>query len=410
MSAGAPVDYRQGMTADRDHGDDLRGASRLVVEATKGVTTAVEQMHRAIADGPGGIARPLTLPGRLVAGMVYGSVRGVASLVGAGLDRGLVQLRPLLGASPPGPEREAIVAALNGVVGDWLEATGNPLAIASRLRRGGAPLVLEPPALAATVPARGRVVVLIHGSSMSDVQWRRRGHDHGAALEADGYAAVYAHYNSGRHVSTNGAELAALLEQLVAGWPTPIERLALVGHSMGGLVARSACVVGEQAGHRWREALRTLVCLGTPHHGAPLERGGNLLERALGTTRYSAPLARLGRLRSAGVTDLRYGNLLDDDWAGVDRFAPHGDRRTPVPLPTGVACHAIAATLSAVVEAAPRGDGLVPVDSALGRHPRRELTLAFPPGHQRVILGAGHMDLLDHPDVAAQLRAWLAAG
>ena len=74
------------MTADRDHGDDLRGASRLVVEATKGVTTAVEQMHRAIADGPGGIARPLTLPGRLVAGMVYGSVRGVASLVGAGLD------------------------------------------------------------------------------------------------------------------------------------------------------------------------------------------------------------------------------------------------------------------------------------------------------------------------------------
>jgi pimeloyl-ACP methyl ester carboxylesterase len=395
------------MAAERDHADDLRGASRLVVEATRGVTTAVEQMHRAIADGPAGVARPLTLPGRLVAGIVYGSVRGVTSLVGAGLERGLVQLGPLLGASAPGPEREAVVAAINGVVGDWLAATDNPLAIPSRLRRGGVPLVLEPAALAAAVPARAKVVVLVHGSSMSDVQWRRRGHDHGVALEADGFAAVYAHYNSGRHVSQSGAELAALLEALVAAWPVPLTELALIGHSMGGLVARSACAAGERDGHRWRAALRSLICLGTPHHGAPLERGGNLLERVLGATRYSAPLARLARLRSAGVTDLRYGNVLEEDWAGVDRFAPHGDRRTPVPLPAGVACYAIAATLGAVDEAARRGDGLVPVDSALGRHPRPDATLAFPAAHQQIVDGAGHLDLLDHPAVTAQLRAWL---
>lgn len=293
------------------------------------------------------------------------------------------------------------------MVGDWLAATDNPLAIPSRLRRGGVPLVLEPAALAAAVPARAKVAVLVHGSSMSDVQWRRRGHDHGAALEADGFTAVYAHYNSGRHTSQSGAELAALLEALVAAWPVPLTELALIGHSMGGLVARSACAAGERAGHRWRATLRSLICLGTPHHGAPLERGGNLLERLLGVTRYSAPLARLARLRSAGVTDLRYGNVLDEDWAGVDRFAPHGDRRTPAPLPAGVACYAIAATLGAVDDVARRGDGLVPVDSALGRHPRPEATLAFPATHQQIVAGAGHLDLLDHPAVTAQLRAWL---
>jgi hypothetical protein len=398
------------MPGHRDHGEDLRGASRLVIDATRGVTRVVEAMHRAIADGPGGLARPLTGPGRLVSRLVYGSVDGTAALVGAGLDRALARLGPSLGASRPGPEREAVLAAVNGVVGDWLAASDNPLAIRGRLRRDGVPLVLERAALAAAIPdAGGAIAVLVHGSSMSDLGWRRRGHDHGAALaDALGFTPVYAHYNSGRHISKSGAELAGLLEDLVAAWPTPVAELVLVGHSMGGLVARSACVAAERDGHAWRAALRALVCLGTPHHGAPLERGGNLFERALGVTRFSAPLARLGRLRSAGVTDLRYGNVVDADWVGVDRFAPGGDRREPTPLPVGVACHALAATTARTLDGALPGDGLVPVDSALGRHPRPELTLAFPPAHQRIIAGAGHLDLLDHPEAWAQLRTWLA--
>jgi len=400
------------MAGHRDHGDDLRGVSRLVIDATQAVTRVVEDMHRAIADGPGGIARPFTLPARVVSRLVYGSIRGTASLVGAGIDHALAQLGPTLGTSRPGPEREAVLAAVNGVVGDWLEATRNPLAIRSRLRRDGAPLVLEREALAAAIPGvSGAIAIMIHGSSMSDVGWRRRGHDHGAALADElGFTPVYAHYNSGRHVSINGAELAGLLDQLVAAWPTPVEDLVLIGHSMGGLVARSACVVAERDDHAWRPALRAMVCLGTPHHGAPLERSGNLLEHALGAIRYTAPLARLGQLRSAGVTDLRYGNVIDEHWAGVDRFAAGIDRRSPTPLPDGVACHAIAATLARTVDDAPPGDGLVPVDSALGRHPRPELTLAFPPAHQRIVAGAGHLDLLDHPEVTAQLRTWLAAG
>jgi pimeloyl-ACP methyl ester carboxylesterase len=298
------------------------------------------------------------------------------------------------------------------VLGDYLEASGNPLAIPMRLRRDGAPLTVERTALAAAMPrASGRVLVLVHGSCMSDLQWRRQGHDHGAALERDlGWTAVYLHYNSGLHVSVNGRRFARALEDLAREWPVPLEELAIVGHSMGGLLARSAGHYGREAGHDWLRHLRKMVFLGTPHHGSPLERAGNRVDAALGATRYSAPLARLGMIRSAGVTDLRYGNLLDEDWHGRDRFARDGDRRRPVPLPQGVACYAVAATLEGRTRAAAvlPGDGLVPLASALGRHPKAELALDFPESRRWIAAGMSHFDLLSRPEVYARLRDWLA--
>jgi pimeloyl-ACP methyl ester carboxylesterase len=394
----------------RNHVDDLRGASRLAIDATRGVTAVVEAMHTTIASGPALLGSPLAGPARLITGLAYGAVSGVTQLVGASIDLALAQLAPRVGAGAPGLEREIVVAALNGVLGDHLRAQGNPLAIDMRLRRGGEPLVLTPVGLRAAVPAAtGRVLVLIHGSCMMDQQWTRRGVDHGELLARDlGYTPVYLHYNSGQHISTNGAELAGLLEQLVGAWPVPIDDLALLGHSMGGMVARSACRVGDERGHAWRTHLRTLITLGSPHHGAPLERGGNLLERAIGISRYSAPLARLGRIRSAGITDLRYGNVLDEHWQGRDRFAPTRDDRTPVPLPAGVRCYALAGTLSPTLAGDLRGDGLVPVASALGDHPIAALSLAFPADRRAIVPATGHMDLLDAPEVAATLSTWLA--
>jgi pimeloyl-ACP methyl ester carboxylesterase len=393
------------------HVDDLRGATRLAVEATRGVTDLVEAMHQTIGGGPAILGRPLAGPTKLVTGWVYASIRGVTGLVGAGLDGALAQLAPLVsgGEGAPGPEREALVAALNGVLGDYLSETGNPLAIAMRLRQGGRPLAVEPAALRAAFPeAGGKLLVLVHGSSMSDVGWQRRGHDHGAALARDfGYTPIYLHYNSGLHVSLNGAAFAALLEELVAAWPAPIEELTLVCHSMGGLVARAACHYAEVESRAWRAKLRALVCLGTPHHGAPLERGGNLVDRLLAISRYSAPFARLGKIRSAGVTDLRFGNVLHEHWQGRDRFAHHPDGRGPLALPAGVACYAIAATTTKQPGGRLASDGLVPVDSALGRHAEPALTLAFPEAHQWIGYGMGHLDLLDRPEVYEVLRGWL---
>jgi pimeloyl-ACP methyl ester carboxylesterase len=244
---------------------------------------------------------------------------------------------------------------------------------------------------------------------MHDRQWLRLGPVHGAALARDlGYTPLYAHYNSGLHISTNGRRLAGQLEELVAAWPLPLEELVLIGHSMGGLVSRSACHAGETAGHRWRRQLRALVCLGSPHHGTVLERGGNWIDVLLGVSRYSAPFARLGKLRSAGVTDMRFGNVLDEHWEGRDRFAPGRDARSALPLPDGVACYAVAATSATQPAARLPGDGLVSVDSALGRHARPELALAFPADHQFIGFGMGHLDLLGRPEVYDTLRTWLS--
>ncbi len=395
----------------RRHADDLRGATRLAVEATRGITDLVEAMHNRIGAGPDLLGRPLAAPVRFVNGLVYGSVRGVTGLVGAGIDLALAELAPLLGESLPGVERDAIVAVLNGVLGDYLRETKNPLAIESELRRGGRRLALDAAGLRAALgEPRSRVVVLVHGSSMSDLGFSRAGHDHGAALERDGgFSSVYAHYNSGLHISTNGAELSALLEALVAAWPAPVDEVVLVGHSMGGLVARSACHAAEAAGHAWRAKLTKLVSLGSPHQGAPLERGGNWLDFLLGVSSYSAPLARLGKIRSAGVTDLRFGNVLDEHWQGRDRFELGRDRRTKLALPSGVDCYAVAGTTSADGPGGLLGDGLVPVESALGRHRDPALDLGFPPDHQCVVTKTGHLDLLSSPEVYAQLAAWLGA-
>jgi hypothetical protein len=191
----------------------------------------------------------------------------------------------------------------------------------------------------------------------------------------------------------------------------PVTELSVLANSVGGLVTRSAGHYGAEAKHRWLASLHSIVFLGTPHHGAPLERGGNSLQTVLGISPYTAPLARLGWLRSAGITDLRYGNLRDEDWKDRDRFAPAGDPRQPVPLPKGVECYALAATLgqsSGDLNDRLLGDGLVPVAGALGRHVDATKALPIPESHQWISYGTKHLDLLSDREVYARLRNWYA--
>jgi pimeloyl-ACP methyl ester carboxylesterase len=405
--------------------DDLRGGVRLAIDGVGGVTGIVQAMHHRIARGSTlGVMRGV--PGSGITALVYGSIRGTTRLVGKALDAALAGVQRVLDARlrelPPEqakPRRDALVAALNGVVGDHLERSGNPLAIQFELR-------VRQAAGAGSAPAAGpRMLLLIHGLCMNDRQWTRDGHDHGQALAgALGYTPVYVRYNSGRHIWVNGAELAEALERCVRQWPVPLERIDILGHSMGGLVARSAIHQATQAGMAWPALIKKLVFLGTPHHGAPLERGGNWLHRTLGISSYLVPLTRLSGLRSEGITDLRHGNLLAQD-EPASRFEMR-DTRTAVPLPHRVACYAVAGTLgpkaqdaSETAPAAPAnarmrpdawlGDGLVPLASALGRHARPARDLRLPPSHVWIGRGIHHLDLLGSPAVYQHLRRWLAS-
>lgn len=391
---------------------DLLGFSRLANGLVEQVTGVVEELHNKIAFTSSDLSAPSTQTFATgITAMVYRSIRGVTGLVGSSL---LASERLLAPANEKrlSSRREATVAAVNGVFGDYLVQTNNPLAISMSLRRRGRPLQIERNALQRTLRPTAKLLLLAHGLCLNDLQWKRKGHDHGAALARDlGYTPLYLHYNSGLHVSENGKLFSALLETLVEEWPLPLKEMVILGHSMGGLVARSAYYYGKEEGHRWPSHLRRLIFLGTPHHGAPLERLGNWADTTLESHPYAAPFARLGKIRSAGITDMRYGNLLEADWKGRDRFAPTIDLRKPVPLPGDVQSYAIAATRQPDVGSGPDmlGDGLVTLDSALGRHPNPEMSLGFADSRTWIACGMNHWDLLSHQAVYQHLCSWLAS-
>jgi len=186
----------------------------------------------------------------------------------------------------------------------------------------------------------------------------------------------------------------------------------VLAHSMGGLVIRSAVAQARQQALQWPVHLKNIVFLGTPHHGAPLERAGHWVDQLLGATPFSAPFARLAQLRSAGITDLRYGHVLAADWEGRDRFRRTPDSRVPVPLPDGVACYTVAATTAAkrsLLADRLLGDGLVPLHSALGQHDDPARTLAFAKPAQWIAYRTHHMALLHSPAVVQQVERWLAS-
>ena len=383
------------------HASDIRGMAQLATEATSGVVSMAEGVHQSVLSTLG--IPPGNTPEQTggITGLLYESIRGVTRLLGKKLDRALARLQPVLESAEQAPQgsrqREAVLAVLNGLMGDSLASTDNPLAT---------PMTFH--YLDEAPKPTGKVLLLIHGLCMNDLEWHGEVVDHGAALAlALGYAPIYLRYNSGLHTSKNGRQLASMLEGLVAQWPTPIEELSVVAHSMGGLVARSAVYYARQEALSWPGRLKSIVFLGTPHHGAPLERAGNWVDVLMGRSPYTAPFSKLGHVRSAGITDLRYGFVVDEDWRGQDRFRRRRDSRQLVPLPDGVACYAVAATLSNEPDGL-IGDGLVPVASALGQHDEARRTLAFSEGSKWIAYGMNHLQLLSSPEVTLRLQRWLA--
>lgn len=412
---------------------DLRGVAQLATQGTSGVTRIAEEVTHSVwrtlgmaGKGPAGKTRGIT-------GLVFDAIQGINRWAGKSADLLFDKMLPLLRTVEATPNdsypREAVLAALNGVLGDRLFESNNPLATPMSLRYRGRALSYRAPGThqPLDIPdATSKVLLMVHGLCMNDLQWETQqpdgsAHNHATALaDALGYTPVFVRYNTGLHTSINGRELAQLLQFMAAHWPVPLKEISVVAHSMGGLVIRSALNIA-QSEHlqktasggpaNWYRLMKKVVFLGTPHHGAPLEKAGNWVDVLLGGTPYTRPFAKLGQLRSAGITDLRYGHVVDADWMGHDRFRRRPDSRVHVPLPCGIGFYTVAATSAAARSAVSErtlGDGLVPLPSALGRHVQASRSLQFAKGSQWIAYRHSHMALLSSAAVTRKLCSWLA--
>jgi pimeloyl-ACP methyl ester carboxylesterase len=352
----------------------------------------VRDVHGAVADRVHRFAgRPMGA-GR-VSGAVYAGLGGGLRATSRGLRA--ADRRGLGGRVDATPAGRVLVSAVNGLIGDRLVEDGSDLAITMAVRHRHRDVPADAASLAEAFPdATPDVVVFLHGLGEPETVWdvhADRGPSYGRRLADDlGWSPVFVRANTGLPVAENGAALASLLDDVVEHWPVDVRRIALVGHSMGGLIMRAACAVKTGSSTPWNLLVTDVVTLGTPHLGAPLERGVALGARALGWLPESAPFGRILEYRSVGILDLRAG--LAPDLQNL----PHARY------------HLVAATLAA----SPRhpvsevlGDLLVRYPSAVGR-PRRGVEMF--PGADVLHVQGDHFDLPNHPGVYAALKEWLS--
>jgi len=394
--------------------EDLQGITALLVEATIGITDLTEKMHHQIV-------HPSYLPSTAIQNLItkiasfnYKTVEWSTKFIGNSVDKTLGVLKPILGESKTTHKTEALRATLNGVVGDYLEENKNPLAIKMQFRNKGNVISLNAEDIKKAYPnSNGKILLLLHGSCMNDLQWTQNDHNHGELLATElNKTPIYVNYNSGLHISKNGQELNKNLEELVLNWPVKVDEIVILAHSMGGLVSRSALYYSQLEQKSWTTKLYKTVFLGTPHHGAPLEKAGNIIDVVLEVSPYSKPFARLGKIRSAGVTDLRYGNIIDEDWQNKDRFKLLEDHRKNISLPKEIAFYSIAGVVgkkTTSISSALLGDKMVSVKSALGKHSNTTKNLNFKKEHTWIAYETSHIELLGSTKIYEKIKSWLVA-
>ncbi|WP_249026325.1 alpha/beta fold hydrolase [Mycobacterium kyorinense] len=406
-----------GVTMQRS---DIRAVGELAGEASAVVTTLVRGMHTGIAERVFASIGPTAAPTRAVHNALAHTIyRGVDRSI-----RGAARAASTIASEAWGDDGDdelvarrrvaKAVAALNGLYGDQLAEHGNKFAGEMQIRHCGNPIPATADSIAAAFPtATGRVVVFLHGWCLTEWSWARAprdgddGRTYGQRLREDlGFTPVYLRYNTGLHISANGRALADVLDRLHSQWPVPVDELVLVGHSMGGLVVRSACHYGGQQRHRWTDAVSHVVCLGSPHLGADLEKGVNVASWAMARLPETRAIASFLNTRSAGVKDLRFGSCLDEDWCEADPDEFLRDRCREVPFLPGATYHFVATTSAPPLVGMVAGDFLVRPASASGRGKSR--SIPFEPEHGVTLAGLHHFDLLNHPQVYAKLRDWIA--
>lgn len=369
-------------------------ADELVLRTTRDTHQAVlNRVHGALRRPTGGAARVPEVVHRGIAAGVYAGIgvgfRAAAGGLGILADRGV---GPALDETPAG---RFVTSAVAGWIGDRLARERPRLAVPLAVRRHGRDVVLQSDVLSAAFPAAtSRVAVLLHGLSENESAFERHrdvvGTTYADTLAELGWTAVLLRANTGLGLRENGEALSALLGDLVAAWPTEVDELTLVGHSMGGLVLRAACAVGAGEEAAWSDRVTHVVTLGTPHLGAPLAGGVGVGARALARWPETAAFGRVLDQRSVGVLDLVRG-------LGAE-----------VPALPHARYHLVSATLTR----SPRhpvgrllGDLFVRQESAYAVSASQPAL--FPEADLLHLPGAGHFDLLNHRDVHEALRTWL---
>lgn len=402
-------------TAERE----IRGAVEFAAGGFDRITARVHELHRAIAGIPFDRMKPVPVVTEGsesvravhdgITDTVYGAIRlGARALFGAaGLAlRGVEAVRPVEERAPSRVVDD-LESAANALFGDWLASQHNPIAVRPGFYAGGRRLVLNSAALAAAQSnATGRLAIFVHGLACNENAWTLYRDELDSATrtyaeqlrEELDFTPYFARYNTGMHVSQNGRQLSRAIERLVQAHPVPVSEIVLIGHSMGGLVSRAACDAALRRDAGWTAKLKHVICLGTPHLGAPLEKvvhvGAALLER-FAVTR---PFAHVLHDRSLGIQDLRHGYTADADWRGRDPKRQYEARRTLLRRVPGARVHFIGSTIGAPEGLVARaiGDGLVRLPSSTAR----ELADA----DTAVLHAINHLRLLNHPEVYAQIR------
>jgi pimeloyl-ACP methyl ester carboxylesterase len=342
---------------------ELRALGDVAGQAFGHGIDVIEGIHRAVSK------RAPSAPGQqLIAGAAYGAVRGAGRAAATGAAAALART----GLSDPfrSPRGSLAVGALNGLLGDQLEEQGSELAIE---------MAFHPERVDDPGP---KLAVFVHGLGETDTAWRLgRRRPYGERLRAElGHTPLYLRYNTGLSVEENGRRLDSLLDEVVAGWPVPVEEIVLVGHSMGGIVARHAGKAATAREARWVRLVSHSVCLGSPLGGAPLAKAVRGASSALARMAETEPFARFLDLRSAGIRDL----CLTCD----------------APVHAGAGAHYASATITADAEHPlgwAVGDLLVRPGSASGGSP-----------DARHFGGRNHFQLLNDPEVYEALVTWLA--
>jgi pimeloyl-ACP methyl ester carboxylesterase len=405
--------------------NEIRALSALAFDELRRFPGAIRDMHLGIAErafrGVGPAGRPVQLIHDAFSSQAYGAVGAGARLLARAadhtLDRAGIGERTSLSTTQAG---SFTIAVLNGLIGDQLEREGSRLHQPTAVRVDGERIGLDESSLRDAFPqATPRLAVFTHGLTGDEYCWSwgenpvtnpDAADPYGSRLASDlEYTPVYLRYNSGLHISENGRTVAALLKELVELWPVEVQQIALVGHSMGGLVVRSAAHQADEQDHEWVRRVRHIVSLGTPHMGAPLEQAAHRAALALHKLPETRMLGSFLKKRSAGIRDLRHGSLVDEDWRGRDPEALRAVACREVPLLPGATHYFVSATVTRDPNhplGRLLGDILVLKPSASGRSKTRRIPFRDEHGHH--VGGTHHLALLNHPEVYERLRHWLA--